>query len=172
MSSRSRRSWPSCTCRAARPVALLLAVASGYAAGVVEAPGAYRFGWALPALVVPSWDDILRACARARGPTVLPQIPLTLTNAVIVTAALSRRLFPEPCARTSERNLSLSTGVANLALTPFGALPMCHGAGGLQAQYPFGARSGAAPVILGIILLAHGRRVRPGQRRARCGVAV
>ncbi|MEZ5592765.1 MAG: molybdate transporter family protein [Gammaproteobacteria bacterium] len=34
----------------------------------------------------------------------------------------------------------------------FGALPMCHGAGGLQAQYRFGARSGVAPAILGSIL--------------------
>jgi MFS superfamily sulfate permease-like transporter len=32
-------------------------------------------------------------------------------------------------------------------------MPMCHGAGGLQAQYRFGARTGPAPVILGVVLL-------------------
>ena len=35
----------------------------------------------------------------------------------------------------SERNLAISSGLANLLLCPFGAMPMCHGAGGLQAQY-------------------------------------
>src|SRR5690606_29418536 len=43
---------------------------------------------------------------------------------------------------------------ANLLLTPFGALPMCHGAGGLAAHYRFGARSGTAPLLLGLALLA------------------
>jgi MFS superfamily sulfate permease-like transporter len=41
-----------------------------------------------------------------------------------------------------------------LLLTPFGALPMCHGAGGLAAHYRFGARSGTAPLLLGLVLLA------------------
>jgi MFS superfamily sulfate permease-like transporter len=30
---------------------------------------------------------------------------------------------------------------------------MCHGAGGLAAHYRFGARSGTAPLVLGLILL-------------------
>ena len=30
---------------------------------------------------------------------------------------------------------------------------MCHGAGGLQAQYRFGARTGLAPIILGVVVL-------------------
>ena len=54
----------------------------------------------------------------------------------------------------NERNLALSSGLANVLLSPFGAMPMCHGAGGLQAQYRFGARTGLAPVILGVVLLA------------------
>jgi len=32
-------------------------------------------------------------------------------------------------------------------------MPMCHGAGGLQAQYRFGARTGLAPILLGSTLL-------------------
>ncbi|MFP4538084.1 MAG: putative sulfate/molybdate transporter, partial [Dichotomicrobium sp.] len=35
-----------------------------------------------------------------------------------------------------------------------GALPMCHGAGGLAAHYRFGARSGAAPLMLGLAFVA------------------
>src|SRR5207248_9906555 len=81
------------------------------------------------------------------------QLPLTLTNAVIVTASLCRDMFPADAARASERRLALSSGVANLALAPFGAMPMCHGAGGLQAQYRFGARTGLAPILFGLVLL-------------------
>jgi MFS superfamily sulfate permease-like transporter len=32
-------------------------------------------------------------------------------------------------------------------------MPMCHGAGGLQAQYRFGARTGHAPILFGSALL-------------------
>ena len=77
---------------------------------------------------------------------MLPQLPLTLTNAVIVTALVCRDLFPATAARASERNLALSTGVANLVLAPLGAMPMCHGAGGVQAEHRFGARTGVAPI--------------------------
>jgi MFS superfamily sulfate permease-like transporter len=84
---------------------------------------------------------------------VLPQLSLTLTNAVIVTASLSRELFPARGSIASERNLAVSSGLANVLLSPFGAMPMCHGAGGLQAQYRFGARTGLAPMILGVVLL-------------------
>ena len=44
----------------------------------------------------------------------------------------------------------------NLLLAPFGAMPMCHGAGGVAAQHRFGARTGLAPVLLGIVLLVLG----------------
>jgi len=37
----------------------------------------------------------------------------------------------------------------NLAGCWLGAMPVCHGAGGLAAQYRFGARSGASVALLG-----------------------
>jgi MFS superfamily sulfate permease-like transporter len=40
-----------------------------------------------------------------------------------------------------------------VVLCPFGAMPMCHGAGGLAAQFRFGARTGLAPIIFGAVLL-------------------
>ena len=52
------------------------------------------------------------------------------------------------------RRLSISSGLGNLILSPFGALPMCHGAGGVAAHYRFGARTGGAPLMLGLLLLA------------------
>jgi len=133
----------------AAPLAVLLAVLAGWMTGLVSPPGHIAHGWQWPAPSLPSWESFPHAI----GAAVLPQIPLTLTNAVIVTAALSRDLFPRQSARVTERNLSLSTGLANLLLAPLGAMPMCHGAGGLQAQYRFGARTGAAPALLGALLL-------------------
>lgn len=100
-------------------------------------------------VVAPSWSEVWRSF----GLAVLPQLSLTLTNAVIVTASLSRELFPVTGEKASERNLSISSGLANVLLCPFGAMPMCHGAGGLQAQYRFGGRTGLTPIIFGAVLL-------------------
>jgi MFS superfamily sulfate permease-like transporter len=112
-------------------------------------PHDFGFEPGIPHTVIPTWREIWRSLEIA----VIPQLSLTLTNAVIVTASLSRELFPAKRSIASERNLALSSGLANLLLSPFGAMPMCHGAGGLQAQYRFGARTGLAPIILGIVVL-------------------
>jgi hypothetical protein len=85
---------------------------------------------------------------------VLPQLSLTLTNAILLTALVAGDYFGERAAHVTARRLSVSSGLANLLLTPLGALPMCHGAGGLAAHYRFGARTGTAPLLLGLGLLA------------------
>ncbi|HEY8368220.1 MAG TPA: putative sulfate/molybdate transporter [Thermodesulfobacteriota bacterium] len=110
------------------------------------------WGVHVPPVVWPGWADLLRGVELA----ALPQIPLTLTNAIIVTAALARRLFPDEPPRATVRNLALSTGIANLLAAPFGGYPMCHGAGGLAAHYRFGSRSGTALVLIGLVFLVLG----------------
>jgi MFS superfamily sulfate permease-like transporter len=136
--------WP------AAPLTLLAVAAVGWAAGAAAPPPAPVLAPALPSLVCPTLADAWHAL----GLAVLPQLPLTLTNAVLVTAVLARELFPNVApGRVSERRLCLSTGLANLLAAPLGAMPMCHGAGGLQAQHRFGARTGAAPVLLGVVLV-------------------
>jgi predicted benzoate:H+ symporter BenE len=136
----------------AAPAMLAAAVAAGALAGLVEAPQEAAFAWSGLDFALPS----LEATWRALQLLVVPQLPLTLTNAVIVTALVCRDLFPAASGRATERNLALSTGLANLLLAPFGAMPMCHGAGGVQAQHRFGARTGLAPVLLGAGLLVLG----------------
>jgi MFS superfamily sulfate permease-like transporter len=89
----------------------------------------------------------------AMSQLVLPQLALTLTNAVLLTALLAGDYYGEKAAHVTPRRLSITSGLANIALAPFGALPMCHGAGGLAAHHRFGARSGAAPLALGLALL-------------------
>jgi Molybdate transporter of MFS superfamily len=133
----------------AAPIVLIASAFAGWLMGFgAGAPSASATA-GIPHLIVPSWPEIWRSLQIA----VLPQLSLTLTNAIIVTASLSRDLFAAKGAIASERNLALSSGLANLLLCPFGAMPMCHGAGGLQAQYRFGARTGSAPIIFGAALL-------------------
>lgn len=90
--------------------------------------------------------DGLSLTAVAGG--MLAQLPLTLLNAVVVAAAVSHSLFPDAAPRVSERRLAASSGLLNLVLAPLGAMPMCHGAGGMAAHYRFGARSWVAPLTM------------------------
>ncbi|MGD0655078.1 MAG: putative sulfate/molybdate transporter [Thermoguttaceae bacterium] len=104
--------------------------------------------WHLPDLVHwYAWKTAFTAAA-------LPQIPLTLLNSVFAVCMLSADLFPHRPA--AARRVGLSVGLMNVLLCPFGAMPMCHGAGGLAAQYRFGARSGLCNVILGSALICLG----------------
>jgi MFS superfamily sulfate permease-like transporter len=133
----------------AAPVVLVTAALVGWSTGgVIPAHDAVITLSGLH-LVIPTWAEVWRSF----GIAVLPQLSLTLTNAVIVTASVSRELFQSKGEIANERNLALSSGLANVLLCPFGAMPMCHGAGGLQAQYRFGGRTGLTPIIFGVVLL-------------------
>ncbi len=81
----------------------------------------------------------------------LPQLPLTLGNAVIAIHEENNRLFPD--RPVTENGIAASTGLMNLASALFGGVPMCHGAGGMAGHVAFGARTGGAPIILGTLLL-------------------
>jgi len=82
---------------------------------------------------------------------ILPQVPLTIGNACVGTADTSASLFPaDPrLARTSPGRFAFTMGLVNLPAGFFGAVPMCHGTGGLAAHYRFGARTGGAPLMIG-----------------------
>ncbi|KAK4236425.1 hypothetical protein C8A03DRAFT_16920 [Achaetomium macrosporum] len=87
--------------------------------------------------------------------TALSQLPLTTLNSVIAVSALATDLLPSlpPLGVTS---LGLSVAAMNLCACWFGAMPVCHGAGGLAAQHRFGARSGASVLLLGVGKMALG----------------
>jgi MFS superfamily sulfate permease-like transporter len=133
-------------------VALIVGVAAGQIFGLAPPFPDLELGLHLPPIVIPSWEQIVHGTQYA----VLPQIPLTLTNAIIVTAALTRELFPKEIHPVNERNLSLTTGLGNLLAAPFGGYPMCHGAGGLSGHYRFGARTATAPLLIGLVFVALG----------------
>lgn len=137
------------------PAALIgLAVALGLGA-LIGAPGLPLPDTApalfqLPPLpTVPSMNEWQQGFSTL----VLPQLALTVTNAIVLTALVVGDYFGEQGHRATPARLSVTTGLANLCLVPFGALPMCHGAGGVAAHHRFGARSGLAPVLLGVGLL-------------------
>jgi MFS superfamily sulfate permease-like transporter len=84
----------------------------------------------------------------------LPQAPLTLGNAIIGTVAENNQYFPD--RKVTAKTISLDHGVMNLIGTCIGGVPMCHGAGGMAGHIRFGARTGGALVILGLIVLLTG----------------
>ena len=138
--------------------AMLILLVLGIVCGAFENASALRSLLVVrpgfPALHVPlasvSWHDLLI------GTTLLalPQLPLTLGNAVIAVREENNRLFPD--RPVSENGIAKSTGLMNLASALLGGVPMCHGAGGMAGHVAFGARTGGAPVILGVLLLVLG----------------
>ncbi|MEJ2699526.1 MAG: putative sulfate/molybdate transporter, partial [Desulfuromonadales bacterium] len=51
---------------------------------------------------------------------------------------------------------SFNMGVINLVSPFFGGMPLCHGAGGLAGQYYFGARTGGANILEGLLEVGMG----------------
>lgn len=80
----------------------------------------------------------------------LPQLPLTFGNAFIAVSDEHNRLFPDRAV--SEKQVATSTGLMNLFSSAIGGIPMCHGAGGLAGHVKFGARTGGASIMLGVLL--------------------
>src|SRR5690554_3050663 len=115
--------------------ATLIGLAVSLAVGAVT--GSPGLSLAMPDSVAFHWPELPGLSDWQQGFSVLalPQLALTLTNAILLTALLAGDYFGEQAHRASPARLSLTTGLANLCLVPFGALPMCHGAGGLAAHY-------------------------------------
>jgi MFS superfamily sulfate permease-like transporter len=85
---------------------------------------------------------------------VLPQLPLTFANSCLATADAAHVYFGDEAARVRPDRLATSLGSANLVAGAISGMPVCHGAGGLTAHHAFGARTGAAPLVMGTSLLA------------------
>ncbi len=84
---------------------------------------------------------------------ILPQMPMTIANAVIANADLSHQYFGKNSSRVTHRGLCLSMALANGVSFFLAGIPLCHGAGGLASRYRFGARTGGSNVIIGTIFL-------------------
>jgi len=137
------------------PAALVVGGAGsliGIALGTHEGMDQMQIGLYLPKLLpfgFPSGADFSFALLVL----VLPQIPMTLGNAVIANADLSIQYFPQDGRRVTYRALCISMALANLFSFFLGGMPMCHGAGGLASRYRFGARTAGSNMIIGGLFL-------------------
>ncbi len=85
---------------------------------------------------------------------VIPQIPLTVGNAIMGTTDTARKLFgEEKTKRSTFKSFAASMGLANIGAGAVMGMPMCHGAGGLAAHYRFGARTGGSNLMIGAIFV-------------------
>jgi MFS superfamily sulfate permease-like transporter len=140
--------WPRC------PAMFALLGLGGVAACVLDPVHARQLLAMRPNLRLPefawarmSWADFVR------GSLVLaiPQLPLTIGNAVIAIRAENNELFPD--RPVSDRMMAISQGVINILAAPFGGIPLCHGAGGMAGHVRFGARTGGSLVMLGVFMM-------------------
>jgi sulfate permease, SulP family len=130
------------------PVSLALVVA-GLAVMVWLGAGEAAVG---PSPVsLPSID--LATLGTAFTVLVLPQLPLSFANSCLATADAARVYFGDRARAVRPGKLATSFGSANLLAGAVGGMPVCHGAGGLTAHVAFGARTGGAPLVMGIALL-------------------
>lgn len=126
--------------------AVIVLVVGGLIAG-------FRTGIPVPA--VPPTDGLFLV---GRSSLTLPavkatiaQLAMTVGNAALAASVLLHDYFDRDI---SADELSTSMGVMNLVAIPFGALPMCHGSGGIAGKYAFGARTAGANVLLGLGYIA------------------
>ncbi len=85
---------------------------------------------------------------------VLPQLPMTLGNAVLAYTDLSKEYFGDRSARVTNRKACVSMALANFFSFSLGGMPLCHGAGGLAAHYRFGARTAGSNLMIGALFVA------------------
>ena len=141
-----------------RVPAMLALLALGAGAALVREPGILAelarisFHPRLPHIGIAGlrWEDLVT------GVLVLglPQVALTLGNAIVATVEENNALFPD--RPITVRTVAIDHGVMNLVSASIGGVPMCHGAGGMAGHVRFGARTGGALVMLGGIVLFTG----------------
>lgn len=152
---------------AAAVVTLLLLDSKRFPAGLIVVAGGFTIGIALGARVdlelgalglnLPRWlpfgipgkADFTFALLAL----VLPQLPMTLGNAVLAYADLSKSYFGERSASVTHRKVCVSMALASLLSFCLGGMPLCHGAGGLAAHYRFGARTAGSNLMIGLVFV-------------------
>jgi SulP family sulfate permease len=134
----------------------LMIVGAGLLLGLVmgtrEGLGDIRPGIYLPAILplgFPQGADFTFALLAL----VVPQMPMTLGNAVIADMDLSINYFGKAARRVTGRALCISMALGNFLSALLGGMPLCHGAGGLAAHYRFGARSAGSNLMIGAVFI-------------------
>ena len=93
-----------------------------------------------------------RTCGPA--PSCWPSRSFPSRSAMPCLRSPARTIACSPTGRSAERGVAISTGLANAWTSAIGGVPVCHGAGGMAGHVKFGARTGGATVMLGVLLTA------------------
>ena len=101
-------------------------------------------GWAWPASS--EWWTALVAL-------VIPQVPVTLSNAVVGSADAARRYYRWMAKKVTPQALCVSMGAANMASALAGGIPVCHGSSGWTAHRRLGARGYLSTCLLGVVII-------------------
>jgi SulP family sulfate permease len=84
---------------------------------------------------------------------IVPQLPLTLGNAIYAACDSCRTFWPSRSVRINPKNFGITIGLSNALIGVAGGFPICHGAGGIAAHAQFGGKTGGTTVILGTIFV-------------------
>ena len=124
----------------------------GLIAGTREGLEEIRLGFYLPDILplgFPQGADFTFALLAL----VVPQMPMTIGNAVIADMDLSINYFGDAARRVTGKALCVSMALGNFLSALLGGMPICHGAGGLAAHYRFGARSAGSNLMIGAVFI-------------------
>lgn len=105
----------------------------------------------LPTPAIPTFTIGLPGMDALSGGAVegtVAQLAMTVGNAAVATSLLLSDYYD---ADVSADELATSMGAMNLFAIPLGAMPMCHGSGGVAGKCAFGARTAGSNLILGVI---------------------
>lgn len=133
-------------------IVVIFGLVIGILFGVRENSDTLKIGINMPEFLpfgFPSKSDFIFAVFAF----VLPQMPMTIGNAVIANADLSKTYFPEHAGKVTYKNLTLTMAVGCLLSFFLGGMPLCHGAGGLAAHYRFGARTSGSNYMIGAVFV-------------------
>ncbi len=97
----------------------------------------------------PEWSFLVNAFILL----MIPQLPLTLGNAVYAANDTSHHYWKEQSRLVTPRKLGISIGLNNIFIGLMGGFPVCHGAGGMAAHAKFGGRTGGTTIIMGGVLI-------------------
>jgi SulP family sulfate permease len=133
-------------------VIVILGLATGLIFGTKEGFANLHLGFYLPqwlSLGFPIKADFVIALFAL----VLPQLPMTVGNAVIANVDLSSEYFGEKSKKVTYRASSITMALGCILSFFLGGMPLCHGAGGLAAHYRFGARTAGSNLIIGSLFV-------------------
>ncbi|MCP4399033.1 MAG: hypothetical protein GY801_17245 [bacterium] len=109
-----------------------------------------QFDGAPVAVLMPTWSFFLNASIYL----IVPQLPLTLGNAVFSASDVCHTFWPDRAGRVNPTRLGFSIGFSDLLIGLLGGFPVCHGAGGMTAHARFGGKTGGTTIILGSMFIA------------------